>query len=276
MEIDLKKLTEYLCRGSFQFSDAFQYSIKPYSQSSKVYTNERVSGLVFPIRGKARFRFSNASYILERGKILHAGPGMTLSKEVLGDAPWEYILLHYDLPEGERQQLLLANQHFSIDVRDDGCLYELLRLICSCYLTPGGLQPLQLKVCFYRIFEEIIYAAQKYYSTMEGDPVQYILEYLQHHYMEPVSIDELGKSFGLDGRKLAYLFKKNVGISPLSYLTEYRLDKAKELLLLKSMSITEVAHCIGYSDALYFSRLFKKHLGMAPTDFQEKYGKSPW
>ena len=70
---------------------------------------------------------------------------------------------------------------------------------------------------------------------------------------------------------LRKLFKKEMGRSTLEYLTDLRMNRARELLLdgTRKLPIAEVAEGCGFSDALYFSRVFKKRFGSSPTQFRQ-------
>ena len=68
------------------------------------------------------------------------------------------------------------------------------------------------------------------------------------------------------------LFKRELGKSFTEYLTEYRMKKAKELLRMSNQNINEIADTLGYSDARYFSKAFKKEVGIKPTDYRKIYG----
>ncbi|MEF2245165.1 MULTISPECIES: AraC family transcriptional regulator [unclassified Paenibacillus] len=77
------------------------------------------------------------------------------------------------------------------------------------------------------------------------------------------------------GRKYEYLcqvFKKNSGISISSYVQQLRIQKAKYLLMNTSLSIQEIGEEVGYQDALYFSRVFKKITGKSPSPYREQLG----
>ena len=67
------------------------------------------------------------------------------------------------------------------------------------------------------------------------------------------------------------LFKKETGQNFTDYLTELRINKAKELLSGDKVSVQDVAEMVGYSDLKYFSRLFKKTTGVSPSDYKKLY-----
>ncbi len=77
---------------------------------------------------------------------------------------------------------------------------------------------------------------------------------------------------------LRKLFKKEIGTTPLEFLTDTRMKLAEKLLRLKEISeynVTEIAEMCGYSDALYFSRVFKKYTGYSPSEYAEKKPPKP-
>ena len=69
------------------------------------------------------------------------------------------------------------------------------------------------------------------------------------------------------------MFKKQFGMGFSEYVNGKRLEKAKELLETTSLSVRDVAITVGFSEANYFSRLFKQNLGMSPTEFRNMQNK---
>jgi AraC-like DNA-binding protein len=67
----------------------------------------------------------------------------------------------------------------------------------------------------------------------------------------------------------------NVGKSPIDYLTEYRINEACNLLRSSNLSIAEVAISVGFFDQFYFSRVFKKAVGMPPSKYLSSHGRTP-
>ncbi len=69
---------------------------------------------------------------------------------------------------------------------------------------------------------------------------------------------------------LSAVFKDETGIGFMDYLTDYRIEKSKELLTDLKYKIYEIAYAVGYSDSHYFSKIFKKYTGMTPKEFRER------
>ncbi|MDO4276844.1 MAG: response regulator [Eubacteriales bacterium] len=95
-----------------------------------------------------------------------------------------------------------------------------------------------------------------------------ITAYIQSHYCTRLSLNDLSEHFGYTSSYINRIFKKELGIPPLQYITNLKMQKAKELLRMEQpMDIQDVAAAIGYEDARYFSRVFKNETGMTPTAF---------
>lgn len=91
------------------------------------------------------------------------------------------------------------------------------------------------------------------------------LYYLNAHYAEDVSLAQLAADLHVSSAHLSRLFKTVVGQTPSNYLTDIRMRRAAQLLPNDTLTIKEVAGRVGYSDPLYFSKLFKKYFGRSPS-----------
>lgn len=94
------------------------------------------------------------------------------------------------------------------------------------------------------------------------------LSYIQNNYTRDIGLTELGELVGMNPAYLSVLFKENVGISFVKYLTGLRMEKAKELLA-RGEKASDVAAAVGYNDAHYFYETFKKKNGMTPSEYKE-------
>lgn len=108
-----------------------------------------------------------------------------------------------------------------------------------------------------------------------------VKKYLQHNYMlNDISLDSVSAILNLNASYFSSLFKRTFQVNFLDYLTELRMDAAKELLRDPLRSTAEVASMVGYESANYFTRAFKKKVGMTPTDYrrsvaQDRVGGTP-
>ena len=88
---------------------------------------------------------------------------------------------------------------------------------------------------------------------------------------EEVSLSVLAEQFHLSGQYISQLFKSEIGVNFLTYLTGIRMERAKQLLVSTSLSIVEVAERSGYGDYRVFSKVFKKSEGITPSQYRRDF-----
>jgi len=98
--------------------------------------------------------------------------------------------------------------------------------------------------------------------------VEHALEFIDNYYDKDIKVNDIANYIGIDRSYLTNIFKKIMHVSPHQYLINYRLEKARNLIKKTNLSISEVSERIGYSDPLYFSKLFKKYYNISPTEFR--------
>lgn len=94
-------------------------------------------------------------------------------------------------------------------------------------------------------------------------------EYIKAHYQKDISLDDVSREVNISPYYFSKLFKEETGENFIEYVTAVRMEKAKELLENTNKSMKEICLEIGYADPNYFSRSFKKNLGVTPTEYKE-------
>uniref|UniRef100_UPI0012EA72A7 helix-turn-helix domain-containing protein n=1 Tax=Caldicellulosiruptor sp. F32 TaxID=1214564 RepID=UPI0012EA72A7 len=100
-----------------------------------------------------------------------------------------------------------------------------------------------------------------------------LIEYIDNHYSEPLSLKELSAKFFISLNYCCELFRKVIGCSFTEYLTNLRMKKAEELLKTTNYSIAEIARLVGYNDYYHFNKAFKKFYGTPPATFRRSIQK---
>ena len=98
-----------------------------------------------------------------------------------------------------------------------------------------------------------------------------ITRYLQEHLAEEMSLSILAEQFHLNPQYISQLFKSEIGVGFLAYLTNIRMEKAKKLLLSSSLPIADVAEQSGYGDYRVFTKVFKKAEGITPSQYRRDF-----
>ena len=122
-----------------------------------------------------------------------------------------------------------------------------------------------LKIC---LFER---RAEDKPEQQEERTITGITRYLHEHMAEEISLTVLADVFHLSSQYISQLFKSEIGVNFLSYLTNIRMEKAKKLLLSTSLSIAEVAEQSGYGDYRVFTKVFKKSEGITPSQYRRGF-----
>ncbi len=97
-----------------------------------------------------------------------------------------------------------------------------------------------------------------------------IITYVNQNYNRDISVYDLSQKFFINPSYISQLFKKEMGKNFTEYVLSLRIDYAIELLADSSLSLTTVAQKVGYNDYFYFSKVFKKYTGKAPSQYQEE------
>lgn len=128
----------------------------------------------------------------------------------------------------------------------------------------------QMILLFLRAQEEPQKARARGQSSFESVNRKYMVEkiadFFEEHYAEKISLEQIAGNMYLSPFYVSKIFKAETGDTPIHFLIEIRMEKAKELLISEpGLSIQEVSARVGYDDAYHFSKLFKKKFGVAPS-----------
>ena len=127
-------------------------------------------------------------------------------------------------------------------------------------------------------FVDKMRAASRNVSTKASEKSQGAVEaaraYIQNNYSRDISLDEVSQTVNISPYYFSKIFKEDVGEGFVEYLTRIRMDRARELLTTTEYSMKEICSMVGYADPNYFSRSFKKNVGVTPTEYKQLQGMS--
>jgi AraC-like DNA-binding protein len=117
----------------------------------------------------------------------------------------------------------------------------------------------------YTIFNDMVHVLQ---STTPILPIEQVKNYIEQHYMEKITIQNMAEVARMSSRHFMRLFKKMYGCSAMDYLTIYRIKQAQIMMRNDySPRLKEIAACVGFQDEMYFRRKFKQISGLPPAAF---------
>ena len=88
---------------------------------------------------------------------------------------------------------------------------------------------------------------------------------------EDISLSVLAEEFHLSAQYISQLFKSEIGVNFLAYLTNIRMERAKKLLLSTALSIGEISEQLGFGDYRVFTKVFKKSEGVTPSQYRRDF-----
>lgn len=99
------------------------------------------------------------------------------------------------------------------------------------------------------------------------DAVEKAIAYVNEHYCEKITLTGIAQMVGVSSSYFSTMFSRLTGENLIAYITRLRIEKAAELIRSDSFSLTETAFMVGYEDYAYFSRIFRKAMGVSPRDY---------
>lgn len=268
MKIDINSLAEYFLDMPIKVEGIYRFTHRPGKAWPK-YT-ENFSGFIFPLSGKLKFGFDETVYNFTPGKVIHAGPRMRL-EQVDGEiSGWEYILVQYEVLDGENKNYNISNMHFELDIENTPKLHNLLEKLWEVSFHSGYRAEFKTKALFYDLIDEVFSCIRTGEEDNSRILFEQVSEYMHEHYGEAIDIPSLAEMNKVNRNRLYYVFKKYSGMGPGDYLLNYRLNRGREIVFVENLDIQEISESVGFNDPFYFSRAFKKKFGVSPTDYRKK------
>lgn len=171
--------------------------------------------------------------------------------------------------------------NFSEDARKN-IILQLLNICCHVAYTDGNceLQFLDLyqwtkeldriddfEKWAYQKFEFILQQIQEYQGRNTSSSVKIAVDYIEKNFDKEISLEDVSRYVGVSPQHFSKIFKQETGANYVDWLTKLRIEQAKKYLHAGKHTIKEVCFQVGYKDPNYFSRIFRKIVGMTPSEY---------
>lgn len=263
--------------------------------------------LVIIYHGTVKYTRNNKTYILQSGDYIVVCPGDYYSAEALGNSGMKYYFIHFSIDSAVEHYsnseiaAYVASTFESLSSEMSQCFWDLSKMFTRRIFLPetgnfgdnfGDTAVLiekalyeknkpslnnYLMVSLYigQVFvlasrtaiENLTINMKKISESKIPNLVQQIVDYIYGNYRLNLSVSEIAEKFCISQQYISRLFNKHFGKSVKEYINNVRINRAKELLKTSSLSVKEVSFAIGINDPLYFSRLFKKLVGVPPSEY---------
>lgn len=152
---------------------------------------------------------------------------------------------------------------------DEGCIAPLASI---CELAEAYNNIDDMLAALIRRFEVLTGSVDP--ENLRNDTFKKVLDYVNHNFTTQLSFQDICTDYCINASYLSQLFKKEIGITFTSYITNLRLQYAKELLETTPLRISEITEKIGYGFDYNFTKLFKKETGLTPREYREQVRKN--
>lgn len=260
------------------------YINKQECQRNKIerplHKHNTVCEIVLVYKGSGTYILNNQKYTLHEGDIAFYNQGdlhevSSSSNTEIGD---------YCIGLTNLNIKNLPYNHFidknDFPVRKSGNMFPILKELCEQIYTLGKLNEhsnltSQLLCASFIIIATSLSSFANYENTLIKDKqfMNRILNYLDEHFTENISINKIANSLGCSNSYISHLFKNSMGITPMQYIIKRRIGLAQTLLISTDLSATQIATMVGYDNTNYFINSFTKIIGITPIRYRSFYLK---
>lgn len=230
--------------------------------------------LLVLLKGRGRLVLDKGEYKMEKGRgfLIDCREYHELYSDP--DDPMVFCFLHFNGLQSRdyTRALLRENGPLFRCGDDDRVLGNMRRIILALKRSEAGL-PILCSGLIHEILTDLMLAARL--SPKEGGDnpefVRRALMYIEEHYFEELSLEDLAREAAVSKYHFTRLFKRHCGQSAYDYLLSFRLNRGKEMLLNTEETVGAIAESCGFGTPSHFSRSFRNREGLAPQEYRGIY-----
>ncbi len=227
--------------------------------------------------GKGKVTINGVTYEVSAGEGFLISPSIVIEYAPDAITPWDYYWVSFNGLHAETylNRLSLSLKHPTFKCNNPEAFIQCFKSIFESTHHEKSMD-LHALSGFYLLLANIAeYTHARVTSgEMPSRQEHYIrqaIEFIETNYSRKITIEEIASYVGINRKYLTKLFNMLINESPQSYLVHFRLNKATEFLQHTPLTISEIAHSIGYTDAFVFSKVFKKFKSLSPKAYREQH-----
>ncbi len=245
------------------------------------HKHEDFAEIIYVMEGHGSYRVDNRMYDLKPGNVVIIDQNVWHGEEpFLNEQNITYTCAMKFYENGNRLDALLKkNNRAVLEFTPGSAIEKLITALYELQLKPEASEYLCDNIC--TCILNVVYdralktQRQEERSDNKNDElIRIITEYLDEHYMEPITLEALGKKFGLSHYYLAHIFKNETGVSPMKYIMHRKIGEVQSKLMNTDMSISQIGESLGFSSCCHLSAVFKKYFGISPKTFRQHFEES--
>ncbi len=226
--------------------------------------------LVYVTRGRGNFRSGDAEFAVGAGSVLAVFPGVPHAYRPDPETGWDEYWVGF---KGQYADVL-RDSGFHVPERPFfpvGTHQSIISIFTGIFAAVDAQEPyyqFRAGSLVMLLLSEILGRSRKAEQSGEAallvEKAKFLME---ENADQPMTVETIGEKLGVGLERFYEAFKAYTGMTPYQYFIQLKINKAKDLLDREEASVKEVAFALGFEDPYYFSRLFKKKTGVAPSDW---------
>lgn len=233
----------------------------------------------------ACFTRESKIYFVEKGEIviqiygqtITAGPGdLLLIPAQVVHSFWlpeggyaEKFWCHFELKNSSGEFFKQFVLEPVVKVTDHELIRKLFQQLLSSHEMPAPQKDLVATTAICSLVQYYFEHSNVSVNNLTANRIQKVIDYISKHYMERISLEQLAEIACYSPKHLSKRFRETTGLPPIRYLNAIRIERARYLLQYSDEPIGQIMEKCGFTEAAYFSRVFKKTLGYSPQMFRE-------
>ena len=257
------------------FHISIDYAVRQHYKQGDVYScrqNPR------PQHALLYFLSCEAVYETRDGQILRVQPGdlLYLAKHSEYTVRFEQgdprkhssLLINFQLFDDAQEEISFGTDVLPLPFVPSETAEKALIRLTDQYYAPAY-SPAAMKGVLYQFLSDISRRADGQMDSAQPSRLYPAIRWLERHYHEEISVPQLAEMCRMSESGFRRRFTEELGMSPVRYRLERRIEQAKRLLQHEALSISEVAQGVGFSDLNYFCRIFRKITGLSPGEYMK-------
>ena len=229
--------------------------------------------LFFIVSGQGQFLIQDQVFPVDVNNLVIINPNVLHTEASLNAQPLEYIVLGISgielaTSENSNGQFCILDHFESVEI--SSCLRNILR---EMELKNTGYEDIcqaYMEILIIRLMRNTAMTVQEEATPLSSNrQCASVKRFIDLHFKEPLTLEQLAEEAHMSKYYLSHAFKREYGVSPINYMISRRIDESKYLLAETDLSMSQIAHALGFSSLSYFSQVFRKSQQISPMEFRQ-------